>query len=92
MIGNHYVLITKGDCPFCQEDIDILKSREASFIYTDMQHAPEVLEVTKMTSGHSTVPMIWEVSVGDNMQNPAQNKFIGGCSDLKTHLGIQEEE
>ena len=91
MIGKHYVLITKGTCPACQGAIELLKSKEFNFIYTDMENAPEILEVTKMTSGHSTVPMIWEVSVGENMQQPAQNKFIGGYDDLQKLLGVIDE-
>mgnify|MGYP003115848744 CR=1 FL=1 len=92
MIGNHYVLITKGSCPYCQEAIELLKDREAKFVYTDMENAPEVLELTKMTSGHSTVPMIWNVVVEDDMTKPAENRFIGGCDDLKKHLGVEEGE
>ena len=85
MFGNHYVLITAGSCEFCQEAIELLKSEGLNFVYTDMENAPEILEVTKVASGHSTVPMIWEVVVGENPQSPAENKFIGGCDDLKTH-------
>jgi glutaredoxin len=90
MIGNHYVLITKGSCPYCQEAIDLLKEREENFVYTDMENAPEILEVTKMASGHSTVPMVWRVTVGEDMSQPASNDFIGGCSELKDHLGLAE--
>jgi len=89
MINDHYVLITVGRCEFCQEAVSLLKERNLQFINTDMENAPQVLEVTKMASGHSTVPMIWEVKAGENMQAPAPNSFIGGCAELKTHLGIE---
>ena len=56
-----------------------------------MEHAPQVLEVTKITSGHATVPMIWEVNVGEDIQKPAGNKFIGGYSELREFLGVTEE-
>ena len=88
MIGNHYVMITTGDCPHCQGAIELLKSRDLKFIYTDMENAPEVLELTKMSSGHSTVPIIYEVVVGQDLQQPAQNKLIGGFDKLKEHLGV----
>ncbi len=91
MITNHYVLITKGSCEFCQEAIELLKDNNKKFIYTDMEAAPEVLELTKMASGQKTVPMIWEVVVGENLQAPAQNNFIGGCDDLKKHLNNTAE-
>ena len=92
MFENHYVLIIKGTCPACQGAIALLKSKELNFIYTDMENAPRILEVTKMTSGHATVPMIWEVSVGEDLQKPAGNKFIGGFDDLQKLLGVDEEE
>jgi len=88
MFENHYVLITAGSCEFCQEAIKLLKSEGLNFVYTDMENAPEILEVTKMASGHPTVPMIWEVVLGSDPQSPAENKFIGGYDDLKTHLEI----
>ena len=91
MIGKHYVLVVEGSCPACQGAIELLISKEFNFIYTDMEHAPKILEVTKMTSGHSTVPMIWEVTVGKDMQQPAANKFIGGYDDLQKLLGVSDE-
>jgi glutaredoxin len=89
MIDNHYVLITQGSCPFCQDAIKLLKEKNLKFIYTDMEGAPEVLELTKMTSGHKTVPIIYEVVIGKDMQQPAQNNFIGGFDDLKKHLEVE---
>tara|TARA_Y100000310_G_scaffold70081_1_gene65623 strand:- start:2414 stop:2695 length:282 start_codon:yes stop_codon:yes gene_type:complete len=88
MFENHYVLITKGSCEFCQEAIELLKSKELNFIYTDMENAPQVLEITKMASGHTTVPLIWEVAIGEDVKAPASNNFIGGCDELKKHLGV----
>jgi len=92
MIGNHYVMITDGECPHCQGAIELLKSKDLRFIYTDMGSAPEILELTKLSSGHSTVPIIYEVVVGENLQQPAQNKLIGGFDKLKEHLGVSEGE
>lgn len=87
MFENHYVLITRASCPACQGAIELLKSKNLNFIYTDMENAPQVLEVTKLASGHATVPMIWEVVIGKDMENPAENKFIGGLDDLQKILG-----
>jgi len=92
MFENHYVLITKGSCEFCQEAIELLKSKELNFIYTDMENAPQVLEVTKMAMGHSTVPMIWEVTVGESLEEPASNNYVGGCDELKKHLGVNSPD
>jgi len=88
MFENHYVLITKGSCEFCQEAIELLKSKELNFIYTDMENAPQVLEITKLASGHTTVPLIWEIVIKEDVKTPASNNFIGGCDELKKHLGV----
>ena len=87
MINNHYVLITKGTCPACHEAIELLKSKDLNFIFTDMEYAPDVLQATKLAAGHPTVPMIWEVSIAGDIQKPASNKFIGGFDNLRQYLG-----
>ena len=92
MNNTHYVLITQGSCNFCKSAIELLRERDEKFIYTDMEHAPDILEVTKVASGHSTVPMIWEVSVGEDLQQPAANKFIGGLEELQEHLGLSNSQ
>tara|TARA_Y100001973_G_C5155744_1_gene310628 strand:- start:322 stop:597 length:276 start_codon:yes stop_codon:yes gene_type:complete len=89
MVEKHYVLVVKSSCEYCQESIELLKDKNKSFIYTDMEHATQVLEETKKQSDWQTVPMIWEQLV--DWSNPAQqvmsNEFIGGYSDLKERLG-----
>ena len=89
MIENHYVLITKESCEFCQEAIKLLKLKELSFIYTDMENAPQVLEATKIAAGHSTVPLIWQVAVEGDLRKPASNKFIGGYGELEKLLIVE---
>ena len=79
MFDKYYVLVTKGSCPVCQEAIEFLKTKELDFVYTDMEHAPRVLEAAKAGSGHSTVPIIWET-------NMASSKFVGGFDDLQESL------
>ena len=89
MVEKHYVLVVKSSCEYCQESIELLKDKNKAFIYTDMEHATQVLEETKKQSDWQTVPMIWELLV--DWSNPAQqvmsNEFIGGYSDLKERLG-----
>jgi glutaredoxin 3 len=92
MFGKHYVLVTKGSCPYCKKAIELLKSKELEFIYTDMENAPMVLEVTKASSGYSTVPMIWEITVEQERQLPVESKFIGGFEDLSNYLGEVKKE
>ena len=92
MFGKHYVLVTKGSCPYCKKAIELLKSKELEFIYTDMENAPMVLEVTKASSGYSTVPMIWEITVEQERQLPVESEFIGGFEDLSNYLGEVKKE
>jgi glutaredoxin len=80
----YYVLITKGSCPACQGAIELLKMKKLNFVFTDMEHAPEVLETAKAVSGRSTVPIIWEADV------PVSNKLIGGFDDLQEFLDDKE--
>ena len=89
MVDKHYVLVVKKSCEYCQDSIELLKSKNKSFIYTDMEYATQVLEETKKQSDWQTVPMIWEQLV--DWSNPSQqvlsNEFLGGYSDLKERLG-----
>lgn len=91
MNNEHYVLITQGSCPFCADAISLLKEKGKNFIYTDMENAPEILKVTKIASGHETVPMIWAVTVTEDIQRPANNEFVGGYEELKKHLGVSTD-
>jgi len=80
MFGKYYVLFTKGSCPACQRAIELLEMKELNFVYTDMEHAPQILAAMKVISGHPTVPMIWETNI------PVSHKFIGGFDDLQEFL------
>jgi glutaredoxin len=86
---NYYTLITKKDCPFCQKALALLEEKEKQFIYTDMQFCESALEVIKLQANHQTVPMIWQISFPEQMNetsSPLQNNFIGGYEDLIGHL------
>jgi len=88
MDTKHYVLIVEGSCSFCEQAIALLKERGKKFIYTDMENAPEILEVTKMATGHGTVPMVWAVTVGPDIRSPANNDFVGGYEELEKLLNV----
>ena len=62
------------------------KDKGLHFIYTDMENAPQILEVTKVANNYQTVPMIWKVGVGDDMSQPVSNVFIGGYDKLAAHI------
>jgi glutaredoxin len=88
MVEKHYVLVTKNSCPHCKEAIELLKSKNSSFIYTDMENAKQVLEETKKQSDWETVPMIWEqlVDWSNTSQQVLSSQFIGGYEDLQNSL------
>ena len=85
----YYTLITKRDCPLCQDALKLLEEKGEQFIYTDMQSCPPALEVIKLQARHSTVPMIWKISFGALLTEtsaPLSNEFIGGYDDLVLFL------
>ena len=88
MVEKHYILVTKNSCPYCKEAIELLKSKNSSFIYTDMENAMQVLEETKKQSGWDTVPMIWEQLVDWNStsQQVVSSNFVGGFEELQNLL------
>jgi len=85
MIKKHYVLITKNSCHYCQGAIELLKECNASFVYTDMENAPGILDSTKEQLAWYTVPIIWEQDIEWEDENPVvkENNFVGGFSELR---------
>ena len=81
----HYVLIIKNSCHYCQGAMELLRDVEASFVYTDMEHAPRILDSTKEQMAWYTVPMIWEQDIvwEDEVPVVKENDFVGGLSELR---------
>lgn len=74
---NYYHLFVKNRCPFCKEAKELLKAKKIEHVVTFLDKAPYVLDRLKERTGHTTVPIIFEVAEGDKYN------FVGGCSDLK---------
>lgn len=74
---NYYHLFVKSRCPFCKEAKELLKSQKIEHVVTSLDKAPNVLGRLKEKTGHTTVPIIFEVAEGEKYN------FVGGCSDLK---------
>ena len=89
MIDKHYVLVVKSSCHYCKEALQLLSQKGKSFVYTDMEHAQQVLEETKKQSDWETVPMVWEqvVDWSNSQQQVLSNEFVGGYEDLVERLG-----
>jgi glutaredoxin len=78
-----YVIFSKPACPYCEEAIDILKNKSLSFHTVNFnEDQTSILQEIKAAASWKTVPMIFEIGKNASM------KFIGGCSELKEHLGV----
>ena len=82
----HYMLVIKSSCPYCKKAIQLLKSEEKQFIYTDMEHAPPLLDAMKVASRWETVPMVWKINANEDMSQPAGTAFLGGYTELLEHF------
>ena len=72
-------LYTKTDCPYCQMAIRLLAEHQKDFECYALDNQPQLLNEIKTTYRWETVPVVVEVTDGNE-------KFIGGFSDLKEYL------
>ena len=72
-------LYTKGDCPYCQAAVQMLVEHQKEFECYALDRQPELLNEIKNTYNWQTVPVVVEITAG-------QEKFIGGFTDLKEYL------
>jgi len=72
-------LYTKIDCPYCHMAVRLLAEHQKEFECYAMDTKPELLNEIKGTYRWETVPIVIEITEG-------QEKFIGGFTDLKEYL------
>ena len=72
-------LYTKNSCPWCHAAVKLLAERQKEFECYAMDQQPELLNEIKSTYRWETVPVVVEMTEG-------QEKFIGGFTDLKEYL------
>ncbi len=72
-------LYTKTDCPYCQMAVRLLAEHQKEFECYAMDQQPKLLQEIKNTYRWNTVPVVVEITEGDE-------KFIGGFDDLKEYL------
>ena len=72
-------LYTKNDCPYCQMAIRLLAEHNKDFECYALDNQPKLLNEIKSTYRWETVPVVVEITEG-------QEKFIGGFTDLKEYL------
>lgn len=72
-------LYTKTACPYCQMAVRLLAENKKEFECYALDNQPELLNEIKTTYRWETVPVVVEITEG-------QEKFIGGFNDLKEYL------
>ena len=72
-------LYTKTDCPYCQMAVNLLAEHRKQFECYALDSKPSLLNEIKTTYRWETVPIVVEITEG-------QEKFIGGFTDLKEYL------
>jgi len=72
-------LYTKANCPYCHAAIQLLAENQKQFECYGLDQQPELLNEIQSTYNWRTVPVVVEITEG-------QEKFIGGFTDLKEYL------
>lgn len=72
-------LYTKNSCPHCHAAVRLLAEHKKEFECYALDNRPELLTEVQNTYKWNTVPVVVEITEG-------QEKFIGGFTDLKEYL------
>ncbi len=72
-------LYTRTTCPHCHAAIRLLSEGQHEFECWALDQQPELLTEIKNTYNWQTVPLVVEITEG-------QEKFIGGFTDLQEYL------
>ena len=81
----YYYVVARALCPFCNEIIKELKTRQKNFLYCQVDDSPDLLAALKRKYKWQTVPI---VILKDT--NSDEEQFIGGCQDTKAYLKTTE--
>ena len=72
-------IYTKNNCHYCHMAISLLTENQKEFECYALDQQPQLLTEIQTTYNWKTVPVIIEITEG-------QEKFIGGFTDLKEYL------
>ena len=72
-------LYTKAICPYCQMAVQLLAEQQKEFECYALDNQPALLNEIQSTYRWETVPVVVEITEG-------QEKFIGGFNDLREYL------
>ena len=72
-------IYTTSGCPYCQMALQLLTEQQKEFECYALDNQPKLLNEIKSTYNWKTVPVVVEITEG-------QEKFIGGYTDLVEYL------
>tara|TARA_R110000803_G_scaffold77682_3_gene142543 strand:- start:1088 stop:1348 length:261 start_codon:yes stop_codon:yes gene_type:complete len=78
-------LYTKANCPYCHMAVSLLTENQKEFECYALDKRPELLNEIQSTYRWNTVPVIVEITEG-------QEKFIGGFTDLQRYLADDNKQ
>ena len=79
MTNRKFKLYTTTTCPYCHAAVKLISENNMSYECHALDNKPELLQEVKSKHKWQTVPMVLEVTGG-------QEKFIGGYTDLREYL------
>ena len=85
----YYHIVAWEDCPYCQSAIELLSDSKLESHVEYTERDSELLVEAQQRHNWSTVPMITRVAVAATGE--ISQEFIGGYTDLLSHLGNNEE-
>ena len=74
-----FKLYTTTSCPYCHAAIKLITENKMDYECHALDNQPQLLQEVKSKHNWRTVPMVFEVTNG-------QETFIGGYTDLKEYL------
>ena len=80
-VSRYYFLWAKSACPFCKKASDLLAENGYPHTVYTLDNNLELLQKVKERFDWGTVPLVLEQS------SDGEGKFIGGYTDLQSHLG-----
>ena len=77
----YFIIYGRETCPYCCKACEVLKKAEYDFMFCEMEHSPNLINLYKTKYNMTTVPIVIEVISGTDHE-----KLIGGCTDLISYI------
>ena len=86
MVNNMYYIVGRQSCPYCVKAKDLLAENSLKYKFRDLEENRALLMEFAKKFSWDTVPMVFKFSAS------GEPTFLGGYSDLVTHLSEGENE